>query len=105
MATNEERQRLLAVTCPHCRAGVGEPCVVAGGPQPLDSEGGRRRRQLRLITTLDGGCHDARWQAALNRPAPVLPSSPRLGELRGRPSPPETPQAGPAPVLVGERPW
>lgn len=107
MATIEERQKLLAIMCPHCHAAAGEPCGVAGGPLPLDAEGGRRRRTRRPVTTLDGGCHDARWQAALNRPAPVLVSAPRLGELRGRPSSPpeETPLAGPAPVLVGERPW
>jgi hypothetical protein len=108
VATIEERQRLLAVMCPHCHAAPGEPCGVTSAIRPLDGEGGRRKQRRLSITTLDGGAHDARWQAALGRPAPVLASAPRLGELRGRSfSPPqdETPQAGPAPLLAGDRPW
>lgn len=63
MATKEQRDRLLAVACPWCGASINEECTVASV---------RANRTVRRITTLDGGAHDARWQAALNRAAPVL---------------------------------
>lgn len=106
MATIEQRQKLLGIPCPHCRAATGEACTASVQPQNLDAEGGRRRQRRRPLTVLDGGCHEARWQAALGIPAPVVSSAPRLAELRGRPAdPPREVVAGPAPVLVGERPW
>lgn len=66
VATREERRRLFAVACPWCGAGPGSLCRVAGVPDKV------RRRSGDRVRTLDAGCHDARWQAALGRGAPVL---------------------------------
>lgn len=64
MATAQEMRALLATPCPHCGAVSGSTCRVKAR--------GRKGQVLWLpITTLDGGCHDARWQAALGRPAAV----------------------------------
>lgn len=71
MATVEQRQALMAVTCSWCGAGVDEPCHVRKAAT-IDTAGGRRRPQLLAITTLDGGSHDARWQKALGVGAPVV---------------------------------
>lgn len=70
MATNEERRKLLGVRCPHCLAAPGERCSV---PTSRGTSGpdGERRMTRRLIRTLDGGAHNARWQAALGRDAQV----------------------------------
>lgn len=95
MATAAQRTSLLAHTCPHCGAGVGEGCTVAR-PARRDAEGGLRVTSGRPITTLDGGCHDARWQAAGLGTAPVLTDVVRERHAR--------PQALPSPVPAG-RPW
>lgn len=71
MVTQEQREALLSVPCPWCHAGVRELCHVRLS-RPLDTEGGRRKPRVRLLTSLDGGSHDARWQAALGLEAPVL---------------------------------
>ena len=96
MATTEQRQALLSVTCPWCLAPVGEVCTLRGRVQ-VDSEGAKRRRTPRVLTTLDGGCHDARWRKALGVEAPVI----REAVL-------ETQAVAPS-LLVGagavERPW
>lgn len=63
MATSDERRRLLAIPCPHCGAKPKEECFTRGG------RGGSERLR---ITTLDGGCHDARWRAALGYEAVVV---------------------------------
>lgn len=98
MATSEQRRRLLAGPCPYCGAGTAELCSVAR-PARRDQEGGVRRIESRPITTLDGGCHDARWQAAGLGPAPVLPAA--VQEIHARPARTD----GPVPVMAGERPW
>lgn len=71
MATIEERKALLAVPCPWCGAGSNSECVSASTHNLPTGHTPRRVRHLR-VTTLDGGCHDARWQAALGRGAKVL---------------------------------
>lgn len=103
MATAREIRALLDVACPHCGAGVGSACRVRVH---------RRGRMVTLpITTLDGGSHDARWQAALGIPAPVRAD--RVAERRVAPSPrmarggvavldPPTQEAHDEPT---ERPW
>lgn len=78
MATPRERAALLAVKCDWCGSGPGTECVIRGLS---------RRRGDRGPRTLDGRCHDARWMAALGRPAPVLAD---------RIQPPERRAAGPA---------
>jgi hypothetical protein len=65
MATAEQRAALLRIECPWCGAGPGTPCRVRALM-------GRKRGGQNRISTLDGGCHDARWQAALGVSAPVL---------------------------------
>lgn len=72
MATDEQRTALLAVPCSWCGARPGETCYVRVGGDVLDSEGGKRRPRFSLLTTLDGGCHDARWRRALDQSAPVV---------------------------------
>lgn len=69
-ATTVDRRTLLAVACPWCGASPGEVCTVNDG----GSQGQVRQRQgeRRRVTTLAGGCHDARWRAAVGVPAPVL---------------------------------
>lgn len=108
MATVEERAALLATTCPHCHAATGELCSAPIGGRPLDSQGGKRRALRAPITTLDGGCHDARWLAAVGRPAPVLQAV--VAELHPHTSPsvPLPAQSASTPDLVsagGDRPW
>lgn len=71
MATNAQRQALLAVPCGWCGATPGQPCHVRQAAL-IDGEGGQRRRGVRLLTTLDGGAHDARWRRALEQSAPVV---------------------------------
>jgi hypothetical protein len=71
VATTAQREALLAVPCPWCGAGVGEVCTLPAADR-IDTEGGRRRHRPRPLTTLDGGCHDARWQRAGLGPAPVI---------------------------------
>lgn len=54
-----------------------------------------------MIRTLDGGCHDARWQRALGQAAPVLAAV--VVEEHSRPQ-----AEGAEPELVGavdQRPW
>lgn len=105
MATADERTALLAVTCPHCSAAVGELCTAPAATRPMDSQGGMRRSLGRPVTTLDGGCHDARWQTALGRPARVLSAvvAERHHPTTPRPAPKAVPVA--VPVPVGVRPW
>lgn len=62
MATVDERAKLLSIACPWCRAKPGEDCTTG-----KDRDGKRRP-----VTTLDAGCHDARWQAALGYEASVI---------------------------------
>lgn len=68
-----------------------------------DNEGGRRKATRALISTLDGGCHDARWLAAGMGPAPVLTKvvaeqhAPRQAAMAGA--------GAPGSVSVGSRPW
>lgn len=85
MATLEERDQLLAVACTWCGAAPREECTVKG------------LRELRVPSTLDGGCHDARWRAAMGREARVVPAAVDV----------RRPVEDTEPVLVGavERPW
>lgn len=76
MATLEQRKRLLANPCPWCRAAAGADCASFSP------------KTARPITTLDGGCHDARWVAAFGTHARVT----------------SVPGPAPEPVPV-ERPW
>jgi len=69
MASREELSKLLAIPCSWCHAAVGEPCSTSGIRR--DGTEGPRRSDRRPIRTLDGGCHDARWQQALGVAAPV----------------------------------
>lgn len=93
MVTPREREKLLGTPCPWCKARVGEDCRTAS------------KRHL-PITTLDGGCHDARWQAALGQAARVV-----MPDEKGRRVIVEPPAAAPErePVMVGvalaDRPW
>lgn len=99
MASRDEIRALLAKPCRWCRAGVGERCSTAG--QRSESAEGPRRSERRPIRTLDGGCHDARWQDALGRSAPVRAEA--VAEVRGiTEEPAERVLVGAAPV---ERPW
>jgi hypothetical protein len=97
MATREQVRQLLAVPCPWCTAGVGELCSTMG--HRSENAVGSRRSERRFIRTLDGGCHDARWQRALGQAAPVLTQV----VAEEHPREPE----GAEPELVGavERPW
>jgi hypothetical protein len=96
MATVEERARLLAVACPWCEAPPGAECRVRGTARQ------NRRRGQKGPSVLDGRCHDARWQAALGRPAKVLVDRlpPRRGTDEGRVAVLDRPEPG-----VEERPW
>lgn len=99
MATRDELRKLLAVACPWCRAAVGELCSTAGTRSP--EAVGPRRSDRRPIRTLDGGCHDARWQRALGREAAVLAEV--VAADRGVPR-----RRTEEPELVGaavDRPW
>lgn len=92
MVTHDQRQALLSVTCPWCHAGTDEPCTVPTRNE-VDAEGGRRRRRPRHVTTLDGGCHDARWRQALGVNASVISAAV------------EERQARVSAVMLMERPW
>lgn len=70
MATTEERQALLAVSCPWCGVAPGEECRTSLIRQHQSAV--TRRSRVRPISTLDGGAHDARWQRALGRSADVV---------------------------------
>lgn len=99
VASREQLRALLAVSCPWCHAAAGEACSTMG--QRRDGTEGPRRTNRRLIRTLDGGCHDARWLRALGEPAPV-----RV-EVVAQEHPPRYGEAQ-EPVLIGapaERPW
>jgi hypothetical protein len=72
MATEQQTAALLDITCPWCNAGPGQLCQTAY--QPVSRRGDRPIR----VSTLDAGCHDARWQAALHERAPVRANSSRL---------------------------
>jgi len=105
MATRDELRALLAVTCPWCHAAAGELCSTMGVRN--DQKVGPRRSDRRRIRTLDGGCHDARWNKALGTSAPVLPEVVAAGHQRPVVDPEEG-QRVEEPVLVGaavERPW
>lgn len=71
MATSQERRALLSITCPWCGTGPGAECVAASVHRLPPGMKPRRVRPAR-VRSLDGGCHDARWQAALGRGAKVL---------------------------------
>ena len=68
-ATPEQRRTLLAIACPHCGARAGTVCFVPTGHGDHDA---RTRRRAIPVRSLAAGCHDARWRAALNLPAPVV---------------------------------
>lgn len=89
MASREQMEALLAVLCPWCGAGPREMCSASSGGRKVI--GGQRRRRVEL-STLDGGCHDARWRKALDAGAPVLAGA--VEERRGREL-----------VSSAERPW
>lgn len=74
MATPEERRALLAIACPHCDAWAGSLCTTsfAHRHRRFHDDDEFRRRVVRPPRTLDGGFHDARWQAALGRSAAVV---------------------------------
>lgn len=99
MASAEDRAALLGVSCAWCGAAPGEDCHVR--ETSADKAKGTRRYSPVPITTLDGGCHDARWRAALSRGAEVLTAA--------VPSPdPVTPgdaNVARVAVSVGDRPW
>ena len=83
MTTAAEMRALLAVSCPWCGAGPGTRCHArrAGGAFVPPS-------------TLAAESHDARWQAALGRPAAVIADAPTLvaaGANRRRAPLPERP--------------
>lgn len=95
MATPAEIRALLATPCPWCGAWVGSECRVSGVRNPRIGRKGP--------STLDGRCHDARWQAALGRPALVV----RVPERRVDAE--DEPRRGTVAVLdppnERERPW
>jgi hypothetical protein len=110
MATVEQRRALLGITCSWCHAAPGEFCTRPDGHNTRDSQDGLRRRAGLPISTLDGGCHDARWQAAGLGTAPVLTAV--VDSLRQAPVPGHgRPRSGPADrtpapaVAGGDRPW
>lgn len=91
--TAVQRAKLLSKTCPWCRAMAGEECST-----------GRVGNRV-PITTLDGGCHDARWQIVFGVPAPVvMPDEHGRRRIVEQVTRPEH-----EPVSVGtalaERPW
>lgn len=74
MATPAERNELLAIACPHCDAWPGARCTTSFAHRRKTSrdDEARMRRVVHPPRTLDGGFHDARWQAALGRSAAVV---------------------------------
>lgn len=96
MATHEERRALLAVTCPWCGAEPGAICFI---PVRARTATERSKPRQTAVRSLDGGCHNARWQAALSRDAKVIVTA--LPETRSSRA------AGREPVAAGgvERPW
>jgi hypothetical protein len=86
MATSQQLAQLMSITCRWCGAGPRERCRVRG-------RGDRRPESL------DGGCHDARWQDALHQPAPIDRTW-RTDYLASRPQPVSLAASAPA-----ERPW
>jgi hypothetical protein len=74
MATADERRALLAIACPHCDAWPGSLCTTsfAHRRRKFRDDEPMTRRVVRPPRTLDGGFHDARWQAALGRSAEVV---------------------------------
>lgn len=94
MATTEQRQALLRIGCPWCQAAPGEVCS-RGRSSRRDTEGGVRRSRPLPVSTLDGGMHDARWQAAGLGSAPVITA--RVRELH--------PVAAAPAASAVERPW
>jgi hypothetical protein len=110
MATVEQRIALLAITCSWCHSAPGEFCTRPAGRNSVDSQDGVRRQVGLPISTLDGGCHDARWQAAGLGSAPVLTEVvAALRETAIQPAGrPRTGARAPAPAAAmagGERPW
>lgn len=110
MATTDERQALLAITCPWCAAAPGEVCSMPapGGRARRDNEGGIRRERRIPISTLDAGCHDARWLAAGLGSAPVLAAVVAEHQAVDLPRVQEPAMAGagaPSAASAGERPW
>jgi len=102
MATPAEMAALLAVTCPWCQAAPGHKCQArtSGRTSTLAT------RLALTLTTLDGGCHDARWQAALGRGAAVIADA--VAEARRKPDTDETrevPTSTATATAVLERPW
>lgn len=110
MATTEQRHALLAITCPWCHAAPSEFCSRPAGHNERDAEDGVRRRARLPISTLDGGCHDARWQAAGLGSAPVLTEVvadmlQSAERATGRPRAGARAPVPAAAVVGGERPW
>lgn len=106
MATPDQRAALLAITCPWCSAPPGETCSMPapGSRASRDQEGGVRRAQRIPISTLDGGCHDARWQAAGLGSAPVRLDA--LADLHTvAPRRVQEPAVAAAGGSAGDRPW
>lgn len=99
MATAAQRTALLSITCPWCQVGPGQVCV-RGRHASIDQEGGLRRKRPQPVTVLDGGCHDARWQAAGLGTAPVVTE--RLRELHPVGA---APQRAAEPAPDDDRPW
>ena len=95
MATHEERAALLAVSCRWCSAKPGEECHAVTTGRAARTQ--RRHDVRRPLTTLDAGCHDARWQDALGRAAPVLPAM-----VEARQEPTQRPSGA---TLTEPRPW
>ena len=104
MATRAEIDALLKVACPHCGAAPDEWCSVRD--RTADKHRGTRRFRPIPVTTLDGGCHDARWRAAVGRSAAVIVSD-ALGHQTPSPDPADASLAPfRDPVAVGvDRPW
>lgn len=107
MATTEERQALLAITCPWCQATAGEVCSMPapGAHAKRDTEGGVRQGQRIPISTLDAGCHDARWVAAGLGPAPVRAEAVAILQAPRGQEPAMAGAGGPVGASVGDRPW
>lgn len=97
MATLDQMRALLSISCRWCGAAPKEACFTTVK---------RHGREVRIpLTTLDGGCHDLRWQDALGTGAVVMTAA--VAEIRGDETPPSEVEPD-EPVLVGaaiERPW
>lgn len=95
MATPDQMRTLLSISCRWCGATLNEACFTTVK---------RHGREVRIpLTTLDGGCHDLRWQDALGTSAAVMTAA--VAEIRGEDPPEPEPDE---PVLVGTamaRPW